>query len=136
MILIGLGSVYGGTRYQIGSLARMGPGFFPSAVGAILALIGLAIALTARPIVEEPGARVPLDWRGSICIVGGMLAFIVLAEYGGLVPATFAVVFISAMGDRQNTVKQAFCLAVGMVVIAVVVFRWALHLQLNLFQWG
>ena len=30
MILIGLAAVYQGTRYQLGTLARMGPGFFPT----------------------------------------------------------------------------------------------------------
>ncbi|MFP3711527.1 tripartite tricarboxylate transporter TctB family protein, partial [Paraburkholderia sp. SIMBA_009] len=48
----------------------------------------------------------------------------------------FAIVFISALGDRKNTVKQAFVLSLGMSVIAVVVFWWALQLQLPLFRWG
>ena len=43
---------------------------------------------------------------------------------------------ISALGDRKNTVKQAFVLSIGMSVIAVVVFWWALQLQLPLFRWG
>ena len=50
--------------------------------------------------------------------------------------ATFAIVFISTLGDRKNTVKQAFVLSIGMSVIAVVVFWWALQLQLPLFRWG
>ncbi len=76
------------------------------------------------------------DMRGAICIIVGILAFIGLGHYGGLLPATFAITFISALGDRKNTVKQALILSVGMVVIAVVVFWWALQLQLPLFQWG
>ncbi|MCJ9713295.1 tripartite tricarboxylate transporter TctB family protein, partial [Bordetella hinzii] len=51
-------------------------------------------------------------------------------------PATFAIVFISALGDRTNTLKQALLLSVSMCVIAVVVFWWALQLQLPLFRWG
>ena len=136
MILIGLAAVYVGTRYQLGTLARMGPGFFPTAVGAILAAIGLAIALGARPAAVEAGAHSPFDWRAWGGIIGGTVAFIVLGEYGGLVPATFAIVFISAMGDRDTSLKQAFWLAAGMVAIAVVVFWWALQLQFDLFRWG
>jgi high-affinity Fe2+/Pb2+ permease len=64
------------------------------------------------------------------------VAFIVLGEYGGLVPATFAIVFISALGDRNNSLKQAFWLSAGMVVIAVVIFWWALQMQFDLFRWG
>jgi hypothetical protein len=136
MILIGLAAVYQGTRYQLGTLARMGPGFFPSAVGAILAAIGLAIALSARPAVVEAGAHPAFDWRAWSGIIGGTVAFIVLGEYGGLVPATFAIVFISALGDRNNSLKQAFWLSAGMVVIAVVIFWWALQMQFDLFRWG
>ena len=29
MVLIGLGAIYGGSDYHIGTLSHMGPGFFP-----------------------------------------------------------------------------------------------------------
>jgi hypothetical protein len=76
------------------------------------------------------------DLRGGICIILGIVAFIVLGNWGGLLPATFAITFISALGDRTNTVLQAFILSLAMVVVAVVVFWWALQLQLPLFRWG
>ena len=136
MILIGLAAAYAGTRYQLGTLERMGPGFFPTAVGAILAAIGLAIALSASPAAAEAGAHPAFDWRAWGAIIGGTAAFIVLGEYGGLVPATFAIVFISALGDKENTLKQAFWLSAGMVAIAVLVFWWALQMQFELFRWG
>lgn len=141
MVLIGLGAIYGGTSYNIGSLNHMGPGFFPAAVGALLALTGLLIAISARsgePAPVAPGGHphgMP-DIRGGFCILLSIVAFIGFGEYGGLLPATFAVTFIAALGDRTNTLLQAFVLALGMVVIAVVVFWWALQLQLPLFRWG
>ena len=137
MILLGLGVVMQGRTYNVGTLSRMGPGFFPVALGTILALIGAAIALTAKGSVP-PGEEKHLapEWRGWICITLSIVAFVVLGKYGGLIPATFAIVFISAMGDRQNTVKSAFILAVAMVAICVAVFWWALKMQFPLFQWG
>jgi len=142
MVLIGLGAIYGGTDYHIGSLSHMGPGFFPAALGGLLALTGVLIAISARS--AEPTAPAPAeghphgmpDMRGSFCILLGILAFLLLGHYGGLLPATFAIVFISALGDRKNTIKQAILLSVGMSAIAVVVFWWALQLQLPLFRWG
>jgi hypothetical protein len=144
MVLIGLGAIYGGLNYQIGSLSHMGPGFFPASVGTLLAITGLLIAIGARSKdQEDEGGGIPSmhpqgmpDMRGGICILLGILAFIIIGQYGGLLPATFAVTFISALGDRTNTVKQALILSLGMVFIAVVVFWWALQLQLPLFQWG
>ena len=76
------------------------------------------------------------DLRGGICIILGILAFLLFGEYGGLLPATFAIVFISALGDRDNTLTEALLLSLAMCFIAVVVFWWALKLQLPLFQWG
>lgn len=137
MLAIGLGAVYAGTGYKIGTLSRMGPGFFPVAVGAVLALMGVLIALGARSNVPagDDKHQAP-EWRGWICIVAGIAAFVVLGQYGGLLPATFAVVFISALGDRQNTVRQAFLLALGLCAVAVVVFWWGLQLQFPLFAWA
>jgi hypothetical protein len=144
MVLTGLGAIYGGTSYNIGSLSHMGPGFFPAALGALLVFTGILIALAGRkpePEGEQSGGPSPHphglpDVRGGLCIIAGIVAFIILGNWGGLLPATFAITFISALGDRTNTVLQSLLLSLAMVVIAVVVFWWALQLQLPLFRWG
>ncbi len=134
MMVIGLGAAFQGSTYSIGTLSRMGPGYFPVALGVLLTLIGLSIAVTARfTHYEGEDEALPPEWRGWICICAAVIAFVVFGEYGGLVPATFAIVFISALGDRMNTVKGAAILAACVVVVAVVVFWWALQMQLPLF---
>lgn len=137
MLLLGIGAMVQGQTYTIGSLSRMGPGYFPVALGAILAVIGAALMITARlsqpPADEKP---LPPEWRGWGCIILGIVAFAVLGKYGGLVPATFAIVFISALGERKNTVRNALTLAVAMVIVCLVVFWWGLQLQFPLFAWG
>jgi hypothetical protein len=60
----------------------------------------------------------------------------VLGTYGGLLPATFATVFIAAMGDRKNRTWEALLLAAAMTLVCLVVFWWLLRVQLPLFQWG
>ena len=137
MTAIGLAAEFQGSSYQLGTLERMGPGFFPTALGVILAAAGLAIAVTARFTQYEGELEVLApEWRGWACIIGALVAFVVLGKYGGLLPATFAIVFISALGDRQNTLLGSILLALGSVVVAVVVFWWALQMQFPLFQWG
>lgn len=137
MIALGLAAAWQGASYKIGTLSRMGPGFFPVALGVILALAGVAIAVTARfeQEVVEANSR-SSEWRAWICICASVVAFVVLGKFGGLVPATFAVVFVSALGDRQNRLVDAALLAVACVVVALVVFHWGLQLQFPLFQWG
>jgi len=47
MMLIGLIVVNEGRTYQLGTLQRMGPGYFPVVLGALLVLLGILIAGTA-----------------------------------------------------------------------------------------
>ncbi|WP_322103356.1 tripartite tricarboxylate transporter TctB family protein [Paraburkholderia sp. J41] len=144
MVVIGMSAVYAGMSYDVGTLTSMGAGFFPVAVGALLAVVGILIALAARDLPKpasnsgdtaDAHSRLP-DLRGAVCIIAGTLAFILIGKYGGLIPATFAIVFISALGDRTNTVFRAAALSIVMCAIALVVFSWALKLQLAPFAWG
>lgn len=151
MILIGAGAAQQGITYSLGTLAAPGPGLFPGALGVLLMLVGLAIAVTGKrartalpaasgsratggAAANDPAPRA--EWRGWFCIVLSIVAFIVLGSHGGLVPASFAVAFIAALGDRDNTLLDACVLGVALAVVSVVVFWWLLQVQLPLFQWS
>jgi putative tricarboxylic transport membrane protein len=137
MIAIGIGAILQGRQYPLGTLSRMGPGYFPVALGVILAVVGLAIITTARFTAREVEEAVrPPEWRGWFCIGLSIIAFVVLGKYGGLIPATFAVVFIAALADRENTVLTAILLGLFTVAICIVVFWWALQMNFPLFGWG
>ena len=130
--------------YQTGTLARMGPGYFPVLIGCFLILLGLVIPFSPDPddVIEAVpdatnetptrAARV----RGMACIAGGMFLFIIVGHFFGFVPATFALVFVSAMGDTSNSIRSAAILALAMAVFGAVVFSWALQLQFPMFRWG
>lgn len=137
LFLLGLGTMVQGASYSVGSLTQMGPGFFPVVLGVLLTICGAALAIAtwlSSPLEER--AQLPPEWRAWALILIGLAAFVVLGKYGGLVPATFALVFISALADRENTLRRALILSLSMVTISVVVFWWALQLQFPLFQWG
>jgi Tripartite tricarboxylate transporter TctB family len=135
--VIGVAATLQGRTYPMGTLSQMGPGFFPVVLGLLLAAIGAVLLLTAGIAggTEAAERRTP-EWRGWACIALAIIAFAVLGDYGGLLPATFASVFIAALGDRRNGVLRSFILAVFMVCVCLVVFWWALKVQLPLFQWG
>ncbi|WP_253206993.1 tripartite tricarboxylate transporter TctB family protein [Verticiella alkaliphila] len=138
--LLGIGAVIQGSTYSIGTLARMGPGFFPVALGWILIGLGILIALNADPVAEEDLehdiSRDPADWRGWGMIILGLIAFIIIGRWGGLAPATFALVLISAMGERDQKLVHAVALALGVTVVGALIFSWGLQLQFPLFRWG
>jgi putative tricarboxylic transport membrane protein len=137
MLLLGLGAIVQGSTYRTGTLNQMGPGFFPVAVGGILALVGVAIIINER-IAGRRQSKEPLfpGWRAWFYIGLSIAAFDVLGRYGGLVPASFAIVFISALADRQNNVAKALVLALTMTGVSIVIFWWALQIQFPLFSWG
>jgi hypothetical protein len=137
MILLGLGAALEGQHYNIGTMRQMGPGFMPVALGVVLVLIGIAIAgtsLAGTPDDGESALPAQPDWRGWLCILAGPFLFIVFGKYGGLAPATFACVFVSAMGDRNATWKSAFLLALGITVFGVAVFSYILKVPFPVFK--
>jgi putative tricarboxylic transport membrane protein len=135
--LLGIATIWGGQRYNVGSLSHMGPGFFPVALGCILLLCGGAIAVTAAlPHDPKDDENLPPEWRGWFCIVASLVAFAVIGHYGGLVPATFAIVFISALGDRKNSLLNALILAAVILAMCLLVFVWGLQITFPLFVWG
>jgi len=142
LVLLGAGILAMGLGYKMGNLNRMGAGFIPVVLGVLMMLVGLAIGVTAEPpgqgqmVNPLPGHGNGIDVRGWLCILSGVISFVVLGEYGGLVPAAFASVFISAMGDRKSTVKTSAALGAALTVFCVVVFHYGLSLQLPLFHWG
>jgi putative tricarboxylic transport membrane protein len=137
MILLGLGAALEGQSYNIGTMRQMGPGFIPVALGVILVLIGITIAGTSLAGVADDGESVlpaQPDWRGWLCIIAGPLLFIIFGKFGGLAPATFACVFVSAMGDRSATWKGAFALALGITIFGVALFSYVLKVPFPVFK--
>lgn len=138
LCVLGLAVMYQGSSYNLGTLSRMGPGFFPVALGALLVFLGLVV-LFSSGLSEDDDDEQDMgspEWRGWLCIIGGVIAFIVLGKYGGLVPATFVLVFVSSLGDRTHTLLTALALSVFITALGVVIFSWALELQFPMFQWG
>ena len=145
LLVTGIAVAIAGVGYGMGTLRQMGSGFFPVVLGALLALIGALLLASAGRVsggVSEPPAEMAhlagpaVQWRGWICIVAGLLAFVVLGQHGGLVPASFASVFIAALGDRANSLRAAALLAAVLTVAGVAVFHFGLHLLLPLFTWA
>ena len=137
MVLLGVGAAVTGSGYKFGSLARMGPGFMPVVLGVVLAFIGILIATTALGSSEPDNQKfLPENpqWFGWLCILSGPVLFIVLGEYGGMIPAVFACVFVSALGDKTGTYKSSFILACGVTVFGVLLFHYLLNIPFPLLR--
>jgi hypothetical protein len=138
MVLIGLVMALKGPGYRLGTLMHMGPGFMPTALGVILVLLGLVIAAAAIATPDGGDERIlpeHPEWLGWGCILAGPLLFIICGSYGGLVPATFACVFVSALGDRTSTWIGALGLATVVTAFGVTLFSYVLKVPMPILEW-
>jgi hypothetical protein len=139
MTLIGVGAILEARHYNTGTLFHMGPGFFPIILGVVMTGLGILIAGVAATAQASDDDQLTIpkpEWRAWLCILAGPILFIILGSLGGLIPATFACVFVSALGDREITLKSATLLAVGVTVFGVGLFSYVLQVSLPMWRWG
>ena len=131
-VVIGLGFALGAMTYGIGSANQMGPGSFPLVLG--LSLAGLGAFIAARGLADgEEGPIGTVPWRAVALLVGAVIVFGLTVRSLGLAPATFLAAFMSALASRRTTLPIAVVIAVGLTVVSVLVFVFALSLRLPLF---
>lgn len=142
MLFIGVATVVGSQNYQMGTLVRMGPGYFPLLLGALLTIIALLILFSPEALTEDgtEDDEVVLTMREQIItwtlVIGSVVLFIIIGKYGGLIPATFVMCTVAALGDRGNTLKTAIIIGIVMSILSAGLFAYGLQIQFPMFTWG
>ena len=139
MTLLGAAVTLDSTTYTLGTLTHMGPGMFPLMLGITLTIVGMLIlgAAITTPLSDDEGILPEKpEWFAWGCILAGPIAFIILGEFFGLVLATFACVFIPALGDRTAALKGSAILAAGVTFFGVLLFSYVLKIPFPLFRLG
>ena len=115
----------------MGSAGRMGPAYFPSVLGTLLAVIGLIGIIRSFIVVGEPIGRFYM--KELLMILSAILLFGFLMRGAGLVPAILVLIFLSAYAGPKFNWKEVSMLAVGLAVFAVLVFVKLLGLPMVAF---
>jgi putative tricarboxylic transport membrane protein len=132
VLALGAFMVWAGVGYSIGSFRHMGPGFFPVAVGSALMAFSAAIVLEVH---RSATPRPDLPLRPLAAITVGLVAFATLVDPLGLVPATLALVVISAFADSAMTPVRAGFAGLAIAGFGWVVFVLGFRLPLHAFWW-
>lgn len=138
---VGVAFALGAREYSLGTLGRMGPGFFPMVLGILLAVLGLVITVRALGAERSESGRItPIAWKPLLCIIGANIVFGILL--GGLpaiglpemgfVFAIVALVFLSSAAGHQFKLRETALVAVALTVGGWVVFVELLDLPFRL----
>lgn len=134
-VLLTLAAIFFGwqtTSLEIGTSLRMGPGYFPMILSALLLLLGLIIlAKSLRGPVGEPFGR--LAWRGMLFILPAPVFFGLTVRGLGFVPALFVTTLIAAQASARMKPLPALVLAVLVTILSTLVFSYALGLPFRRF---
>jgi putative tricarboxylic transport membrane protein len=133
LMFLGVGlffTVWALASYQMGTAVRMGPAYFPTVLGGLMAFLGLIVFIQSfaveGPPVPEMSMR-PLVLISIACVVYGYIM-----KPAGLVVATAALVYISAFGGHEFKFKEVTILYVLLVIFSVLVFVKGLTLPFPL----
>lgn len=119
LVLIGAFVVVEASGYSLGTVARMGPGFVPVALGALVAIVGVLIALVQDDGDEDAPAA---PWLPAVFVSAAVLAFALLIDRAGLIAATGALVFISGLADKERSWRGLAILFVVLVAAVYLIF--------------
>lgn len=120
-------------NYELGELNRMGPGYFPIALGLLLALLGLIIAI---PAMVREGEGIEISWKTFALVTVSIGVFALLLKTLGLVVATIGAVILSSMADHEITWRGRIITAVSIAFITWLVFAYGLSMILPVWPWS
>jgi hypothetical protein len=138
--ITGIAFAWGATTYNVGSGARMGPGYFPLMLGVVMAAIGLVIIFTALTVETADGEKIgKWAWKQVAFILLANFAFGVLLgglpSIGlpamGLIVAIYALTLISSLAGNEFNLVKVIVLATVLAAGSYVAFILALKLQIQ-----
>lgn len=121
-VILGLGFAWQATNYQMGTAARMGPGYFPFWLGICLAVLGAVVALTALSPKAEETTVDRFNFKVLGIIIVSVVMFGVLLRPLGLYLSLFLLVVGSSTASHEFSWKVAIANAIFLVVFCHLAF--------------
>jgi hypothetical protein len=131
LLAVGGGGFLMALDYPFGSALRMGPGYFPRVLAGILMIFGIFVLI--RGILTSEKVRGHWGWKPLAFITVSLVAFGLIMDRLGLIPALVVMFIVSALGGHEFRWKEVAILTVVMSAFAVGVFVYGLGLPYQLY---
>ena len=129
-IFFGAAALVMSARLTIGTAAKMGPGYFPFALGAFLVVLGAV--LLSKGIIGAKGRQEwpALQLKPLAIVLLSVVLFSQILRPLGLLLSTAGLVVLASMASHEFRWKEALLNAAVLLAIVLVVFVYFLEFQL------
>jgi len=131
-IAAGLGAVVMGRRYEFGTAAAMGPGYFPTILGALLVALGLVASGRALRRGHGQSALGAFRPRPLVMVLASIVAFGVALPKLGLVVASMLLVVVSRLAAPGFRWLEVLVFGAALTALCSAVFVWGLKVPMLL----
>lgn len=140
LMFMGVGAAFavGASGYTVGNGARMGPGYFPLALGVLLAILGAAITFKALVVETIDGDKIgSFAWKPLFFIIAANLVFgasigglpLIGLKPLGLIVGIYLLTYIASHAGEEHNFKEVAILATILAAMSYVAFILLLKLQ-------
>lgn len=125
---VGCAAVFFAREHTLGTAMKMGPAYFPTTLGILITVVGLALMLRA---FLRPGVSMESFGLGKLVpVLGSIVLFGLLLRRLGLAVALIVLVVLSAYASERFRWPAALALALGLAVCSGIAFVWLLGLPI------
>lgn len=121
-IALGLGFAWKATGYQMGTAARMGPGYFPFALGLVLAILGAIVLLGSMTKSATETHVDKFDWRIAFLVIGSVILYGLILKLLGIYISVFVLVVVSSLASHEFNLKVAVANGIFLVIFSYLAF--------------
>jgi hypothetical protein len=114
-------------QYQLGTAAKMGPGYFPTILGGLMAVLGLMVLL---PAFKGPQVKVTrIELRMILLVLVAVAVYAMALPTLGFIVALFLLILISSFASHEFNLKTTLISSVVLLGFSWLVFVKGLELQ-------
>lgn len=129
-VAVGGAAMFLARNYSFGTADKMGPGYFPTILGGLLVLVGIAAVI--RSLGRTGEAIKPFHLRLMLYVLGATILFGLLIRNAGLLAAVAVLVLVSAAASVHFRWRTAVVLVAILMMLSALIFVKGLGLPIPL----